>query len=245
MAIYLRIPAAYEALKSFNILQLPCQSTLKAYTGAFMHDPGARSDCIVDQVSHYVTFKEHFLKSGKQEPKADGVLIFDEVKVACQLLWNSRNNALMGLAMSSKDQASLTDVYKALKDPDSSKQTSYILQFLWRDLTSDYDIVGPYFTSSSTVDAKFVTSCVLETIKLFQFHGFKTSLLVCDGASSNISAVKASHGFHGAYSINEQLDDKYMIKPWMINPYNPPHKLFWLICLSHQVCDNGVTYIAS
>ena len=135
---------------------------MKAYTGAFVHDPGARSDCIVDQVSHYVTFKEQCLKSGKQEPKADRVLVFDEVKVACQLLWNSRNNALMGLAMSSKDQASLTDVYKVLRDPDSCSQTLYILQFLWRDLTSEYDIVGPYFTSSSTVDAKFVISCVLK-----------------------------------------------------------------------------------
>ena len=52
LQLYLRSPAAYEALKSFK---LPCQSTLKAYTCAFMHDPGARSDCIVDQVSHYVT----------------------------------------------------------------------------------------------------------------------------------------------------------------------------------------------
>ena len=111
----MRSPAAYEALKSFNILKLPCQSTLKAYTGAFMHDPGPRSDCIVDQVTHYVAFKEQCVKSGKQVPTADGVLIFDEVKVACQLLWNSRNNTLMGLAMTSKDQASLNDVYKLLK----------------------------------------------------------------------------------------------------------------------------------
>ena len=44
LAIYLRSPAAYEALKGFNILQLPSQSTLKAYSGAYMHDPGARSD---------------------------------------------------------------------------------------------------------------------------------------------------------------------------------------------------------
>ena len=201
-----------------------------------MHNPGARSDCIVDQVTHYVAFKEQCVKSGKQVPKANRVLIFDEVKVACQLLWNSRNNTLMGLAMTPKDQASLNDVYKLLKDQDDSKQTSYILQFLWRDLTSEYDIVGPYFTSSSTVDAKFVMSCVLETIKLFQFHGLKTSLVVCDGVSSNISAIKASHGFYGAYSINEQLEDIYKIEPWMINPFNPPQKLFWLICPSHQVC---------
>ena len=58
---------------------------------------------------------------------------------------------------------------------------------------------------------------------------------MCDGASSNILAIKASHGFHGVYLVNEQLDDKYMIEPWMINPFNPPQKLFWLICPSHQV----------
>ena len=142
----------------------------------------------------------------------------------------------MVLVMTSKDQASLNDVYELLKDADDSKQTSYILQFLWGDLTSEYDIVGPYFTSSSTVDAKFAMSCVFETIRLFQFHRLKTSLVVCDGASSNISAIKASHRFHGAYSVNEKLDDKYMIEPWMINPFNPPQKLFWLICPSHQVC---------
>ena len=49
--LLIRSPTAYGALKSFNILQLPCQSILKAYTGTFMHDPGARNDCIVDQVS--------------------------------------------------------------------------------------------------------------------------------------------------------------------------------------------------
>ena len=64
-------------------------------------------------------------------------------------------------------------------------------------------------------------SCVLETVKLFQFHGFKVSLVVYDGASSNIAAIKASHNYHGAYSVNEQLEDKYMIEPWMINPSIP------------------------
>ena len=59
-----------------------------------------------------MAFKEHCVKCGKQEPKADGVLIFDEVKVACQLLWNLRSNTLMGLAMTSKAQSSLNDVYK-------------------------------------------------------------------------------------------------------------------------------------
>ena len=71
---------------------------------------------------------------------SDGVLVFDELKVACQLMWNSRSQTLTGLAMTSKDLSSLTDVYQLLQTP---AQTS---QLLWRDLTSGYDIVGPYFT---------------------------------------------------------------------------------------------------
>ena len=58
--------------------------------------------------------------------------------------------------------------------------TTYVVQFLWRDLKSSFDIVGPYFTSSGTTESKFILSCVMETIKLFHLYGFKTSVLVCD-----------------------------------------------------------------
>ena len=40
LAVFVRSPAAYEALKSFNILQLPSRATLQAYTGAFLDSPG-------------------------------------------------------------------------------------------------------------------------------------------------------------------------------------------------------------
>ena len=132
----------------------------------------------------------------------------------------------------------MNDIYTLLKSSDTCKQASYILQFLWRDLTSEFDIIGPYFTSTNSVDGKFVSACVLTTVKLFQLHNLKTSILICDGRSSNVAAVKASHGFHGAYSVKSSKDseiDKYSVEPWMFNPFNPPHKIFWLICPSHQV----------
>ena len=88
-------------------------------------------------------------------------MIFDEVKVACQLVWNSRNQKLSGLAMTNRDLGSLNDVYCILEQPESRKQTSYILQFLWRDLTSDYDIVGPFFTCSDSVNGSlFILVCM-------------------------------------------------------------------------------------
>lgn len=107
--------------------------------------------------------------------------------------------------------SSLADVYQLLEG-DIAQQTSYILQFLWRDLTSDFDIIGPYFTYHKTMDSKFVLSCVLETIKLFQLHNLKTMVLVCDGASTNLSTLKATHGYFGAYPILSK-GNKLLIYP--------------------------------
>ena len=200
LAVYIRSPAAYEALKSFGILQLPCRSTLQAYTGAFLYEPGANSTCIEKQEAEFVLHCQKRVLDGKKESKKDGVLIFDEVKVISRLMWNSRSQTLIGLSMRPEEMASLGDIYQ-MADNSCAAQTSHILQFLWRDLTSDFDIVGPYFTSDSTINSKFTLSCVMEAIKLFQLHGHSTSLLVCDGASSNLSLIKATHGFSGVYPI--------------------------------------------
>ena len=40
LAVFVRSPAAYEALKGFGLLQLPSRATLQAYTGAFLDSPG-------------------------------------------------------------------------------------------------------------------------------------------------------------------------------------------------------------
>ena len=144
--MFIRSPAAYEALKLYNVLQLPSQSTLQSYTGAFLHEPGASSHSIAHQAEAFQVFRAQKLKKGEDEPQADGVLIFDEVKVVSSLLWNSRSQKIVGLAMTIEDQASLHDIYRTLDGTESTQQMSYILQFLWRDLTSSFDIVGPYFT---------------------------------------------------------------------------------------------------
>lgn len=103
-----------------------------------------------------------------------GTLIFDEVKVISCLMWNSRTHKVIGLSMSHEELSSLADIYQVLSDDATIEQTSYILHFLWRDLTSSFDIVGPYFTSCETLKSKFVLSCVLETVKLFKLHGLDT-----------------------------------------------------------------------
>ena len=92
-------------------------------------------------------------------------------------MWNSRNQQLsvISLAMNPEEMATLHDVYRTYSDADRGKETTYIMQFLWQDLTSPYDIVGPYYTSSESLKGKAVLPCVLEIIinKLFHLYGFR------------------------------------------------------------------------
>ena len=103
-----------------------------------------------------------------------------------------------------------------------------------RDLTSSFDIVGPYFTSSGTMESKFILSCVMETLKLFHLYGFKTSVLVCDGASTNLCTIKATMGTSGAFGMGPNVHRPHEVQPRFDNPFSPGHRIFW-ICPSHQV----------
>ena len=65
----------------------------------------------------------------------------------------------MGFAMSSKDFACLHylyNVYEGLEKDEKSQKTTYIMQFLWRILTSDFDI-----TSHAHPQSKHVSSTPL------------------------------------------------------------------------------------
>ena len=69
-----------------------------------------------------------------------------------------------------------------------------------------------------------------------QVYDLRTSLLICDGSSANLAALKASHGhFTGANNNDHSGLDPFVIKPYFINQYDPPNKIHWLICPSHQV----------
>ena len=156
---------------------------------------------ILDAAGHYKALKDQHEIDGKGRPgpEGDGVLIFDEVHVVARLMWNSRSQRVVGFSMSHEDMVNLLDVYQTLDPGAATKSTTYVLQFLWRDLTSSFDVVGPYYTSGKTMESKYVLGVVLETVKLFHLYGFSTSVLVCDGASSNLTAIKTTMGEHGVF----------------------------------------------
>ena len=164
-----------------------------------------------------------------------GVCVFYIMEYSCRLMWNSRSQKIIGLAMSVDDMSTLHDAYQLVNEVSAREHTSYILQFLWRDLTSSFDVVGPYYTSSSQLESKFIVSCVFQTLRLFYLYCFHTCALVCDGASANVSALKTTCGTSGAYGVSNCTDDLHKVEPYFCNPFEPGRKLFWVICPSHQV----------
>lgn len=185
LAIYTRSPAAFQALSSFKILQLPSISTLKSYTRSNNEKPGECATRLQQERMLYDARIEEHLKAGKRNPPlGEGILIADEVKVASKLHWNSRDDSIVGHSMTAHEMATLQDLYCTLNDPQATKD-DYILQTLWRDTSSNHDIiVGPYYSSTGPFKAKQLIACIMDALQHFHSFGFEVSMLVIDGASA-------------------------------------------------------------
>ena len=234
LAVYTRSPAAYDALKGFNILKLPSVSSLKAFTGSNLEGPGDIQKRLSESHTEYQTLISTRKAEGKKPPLGEGVIIFDEVKVAMKVSWNSRNEELVGIAMTSSELQTLQDVYETINSDRKIGKTSYVLQTLWRDTSSSYDVIGPYYTSTSGLKPKFLLPCIMDTVHQFHLFGFETSLIICDGASSNLSLLKALCGHEGAYGFDNTQDDRHEVPVSFTNPFTGS-KIYQMICPSHQV----------
>ena len=115
-----------------------------------------------------------------------------------------------------------------------------VLQFLWRDLTSRFDVIGPYFTCAGSWDHTFLLECVMRTIQAFTLYNFHTRVLVCDGASSNLALVKLLCGYKHEQLPLSDGDDPFAVSASFENPHenDKNKKVFVLIYPSHQVQFN-------
>ena len=90
-----------------------------------------------------------------------------------KLLWSSRNQKFIGHAMSHDELISLCDVYKTLSPDYQGRQTSYIMQTLWRDFTSDFDVIGPHYSNDSTFPHDATCRVLIDAIQQFHLCGFE------------------------------------------------------------------------
>ena len=119
-------------------------------------------------------------------------------------------------------------------DSESCQKTTYIMQFLWRDLSSKFDVLGPYFTLSPTIEAKCLHPLVTSTMTAFHRNGFHIRCLLCDGASSNLSLLKV---LSGAVKEDDDIPSVSFVSPL------DGRNVYLMVCPSHQVLFNFSNYM--
>lgn len=92
LAVFTRSPAAYDALKSYGVLQLPSLSAIKQFTSANYQSAGTNFQHLQEARKSYTAYIEERVEQGLQNPMHTGVVIFDEVKVVMKVHWNSADN---------------------------------------------------------------------------------------------------------------------------------------------------------
>ena len=106
-------------------------------------------------------------------------------------------------------------------------------------------MLGPYYTCSGSLKAKFIVATLFETRQALDMYGFETKVCVCDGASANLSAIKMLLGFgNSTYGSKPagSCSDIHEFKAWFLNPFT--NKKGTIICPSHQVVFVfGVLYL--
>ncbi len=103
----------------------------------------------------------------------------------------------------------------------------YMVQFMWRDLSSDFDVLGSYFNCSSSLEAQSLHSMVVRTMLAFSQFGFVVRALLCDGASSNLSLLKLLCGYSNCEDV-DLLDSSFK------SPFDGK-RVHLIFCPSHQV----------
>ena len=202
LAVYSRSPAAYKALCKFNILHLPSTWAVKDKLREYVHKPGVNEEYLMVQKQRYKEFCDDKEKQGAKRPLSEGALIFDEVKIIDKLVWNSKSETFVGVAMSKEDCSQIRDIFAKSDEHHEPQAAQYVLQFLWRDLSADFDLVGPYYTASQHLNQQFLMGCLMETMRFLHAYGFAVTCLVCDGAATNLSLIKTTLGIKGLVLSN-------------------------------------------
>ena len=170
--------ACYDSLRSTNVLVLPSQRTLRDYT----HFVKASSGFSVDVD-----------KQLQGEAKIDTIpdyqkhvcLIFDEVKIKEDLVFNKHTGELIGFTNIGELNECLFKFEQACRGEIEQPQlATHMLVFMVSGLLSDLQFPYVQFpTDSITADQLY--SLVWECVRHLEAIEFKVLAITCDGASPN------------------------------------------------------------
>ena len=217
LSIKLRSSSTYNALRSSNIIALPSDRTLRDYTHFIKAQTGFSNE--VDQqlqreakLDSIPDFKRHVC------------LVFDEVKVKEDLVYDKHTGELIGFVNIGEINNQLLEYERSCMSDDDLKPqlASHMLVFMVRGLLSNLKFPYAQFACTS-VTGDQLYSLVWGCIHHLEAAGFKVLATTCDGASPNRKFIKL-HGKPGELVYKT------------INPFSDePRPLFFFSDVPHLI----------
>ena len=113
--------------------------------------------------------------------------------------------------MTHDELASMADVYSVLSPDYKKRETMYVLQMLWIDLASGFDIIGSHYTNDSQFPHQTLYRLLMDSIHQFYVCGFDTIIVVCDGAAVNMTMIKEMSGLQVCVFTKHVLDNNSVL----------------------------------
>jgi hypothetical protein len=98
---------------------------------------------------------------------------------------------------------------------------------------SEHTIIA-YMLTASTLRGNEVGTALSEVLVLIQSKGFVVRLIGCDGAPTNIAAIKTLCRLgRGDISCENGGEDEHYFEPKMPNPLYPEDDIWFIVCSDH------------
>lgn len=175
--------ASYHALRSSNLIVLPSERTLRDYTHFIKAKPGFQPE-IDEQLC-----REANIDSIPEYQKYV-CLVFDEVKVKEDLVYDKHSANLLGFVQIGDINDHLSD-FERMKSSEVLRPqlATHILTFMVCGILSDLEFPYVSFPCSS-ITGDQLYPLVWGCIRRLEACGFKVLALTCDGASTNRTFLK-------------------------------------------------------
>lgn len=141
---------------------------------------------LLDQTRLYEELNKDHRPSGQR----CGALIIDEVKVKGKAILSIKSRKILGLCTSINDFSDLVDSFATFDYQIPNLPGEFVVQTLWRDFTSDFDLLGPRFVFYETIKAKHLMTIIRSTIICFHRYDWDILALISDCARVNVKVMQ-------------------------------------------------------
>ena len=201
-----------KKIQDMDIITLPSGQLLKLKRYEVQHEQGV-------SVEYLENFRKRLFRN-RQQKNSPGepflICKYDELYVKNGIVFNPNNLRIMGLTSSFETEEIMTPFYSVLSDMAAGKDVDrkilerysakMVLQTIISDLGSDFDEIGPCWSSVEPMKKHMMYTYLVDGLMLpLSVMGLEFQAMISDMSSGNLSFVQLLASKSGMQMINQPI----------------------------------------